>query len=90
MVYYTKKLLSAKFGTRKIQENDIGIVTPFRQHKLMIERRLSERTINNVTVGTVETFQGQEKEIIIFTTVRSETFEHEGVKHIGFLSNPKV
>ncbi|XP_076618729.1 putative helicase mov-10-B.1 [Colletes latitarsis] len=89
VAYYMKKLMRAKIGSRKIQEKDIGVITPFKQQKIMIDKYLNKCGLNNVTVGTVEIFQGQEKEIIILSTVRSEVFKHNDKEHIGFLSNAK-
>ncbi|XP_043249748.1 putative helicase mov-10-B.1 [Colletes gigas] len=85
----TKKLMHAKIGPRKIQEEDIGVITPFKQQQIMINKCLDECGLKNITVGTVEIFQGQEKEIIILSTVRSKSFKHDGKDHIGFLSNAK-
>lgn len=90
ITYYTKKLVEVKFGTRKIKKNDIGIITPFKQQKIMIEQSFKNSKLYGIDVGTVETFQGQEREIILLTTVRSKVFTHDGKEHIGFLSNPKV
>lgn len=84
-----KILMLSKFGNRNIKEEDIGIVTPFKQQKIMIKRSLNLHKLNNIAVGTVEIFQGQEKEIIVLSTVRSQTFIHNGKQHLGFLSNPK-
>ena len=89
ITYYTKKLVQAKLGTRKITKTDIGIITPFRQQKIMIEKNFKGTRLHGIDVGTVETFQGQEREIILLTTVRSKVFTHDGKEHIGFLSNPK-
>lgn len=43
-------------------------------------------------VGSVEQFQGQERLIIIASTVRSAVGKkkHEYQAHLGFLKNPKV
>lgn len=89
MTTIVEKLMHSKIGNREIKEEDIGILTPFRQQKIMIEKYL-QSTNNHTTVGTIEAFQGQEREIIILTTVRSQIFEHNNKRHIGFLSNPKV
>ncbi|XP_053994760.1 putative helicase mov-10-B.1 [Hylaeus volcanicus] len=80
--YYIKKLLDAK-----VKEKNIGVITPFKKQKVMIYKYLNEHGFKDITVGTVEVFQGQEKEVIILTTVRSESFKHDGKEHIGFLSN---
>ncbi|XP_012151887.1 putative helicase mov-10-B.1 [Megachile rotundata] len=89
IINYTRKLVYAKIGVRKIEPKDIGIITPFRQQKFMIEQNLKRYKLTDITVGTVETFQGQEREVILLTTVRSKVFQNNGKQHIGFLSNPK-
>ncbi|EFN85410.1 Putative helicase MOV-10, partial [Harpegnathos saltator] len=86
---YVHMLMNAKFENYTISEKDIGIVTPFKKQQLDIMHRLAARGWKNVTVGTVETFQGQERTVMILTTVRSKIFTHNGEEHIGFLSNPK-
>ena len=50
----------------------IGVVTPYRQQMHTINALLHARgTPQGVRVGTTEEFQGQEREIIIISTVRS-------------------
>ena len=47
----------------------------------------------NIKVGSVEEFQGQERRIIIVSTVRStkkEFLDMDKEFHLGFLNNPKV
>lgn len=83
-------LINTKFGKHIITPKDIGIVTPFKQQQIQIINRLAEIRLEDITVGTVETFQGQERTVIILSTVRSNIFKHENIEHIGFLSNPKV
>ncbi|XP_029161230.1 putative helicase mov-10-B.1 [Nylanderia fulva] len=89
VIEYVKILLKSKFGKHMITPKDIGIVTPFKQQQIQIVEYLAQNQLENITVGTVETFQGQERTVIIVSTVRSKIFEHDGEEHIGFLSNPK-
>lgn len=90
VVHYVANLLvGQKFNNTIITQADIGIVTPFSAQRLQLHKALQKCNINNVDVGTVELFQGQEKEIIILSTVRSKTFFHDNRQHIGFLSNEK-
>ncbi|XP_027360164.1 probable RNA helicase SDE3 [Abrus precatorius] len=73
----------------EITEEDIGIITPYRQQVLKIKQTLENLDMPDVKVGSVEQFQGQEKEVIIISTVRS-TIKHnefDKVHCLGFLSN---
>ena len=48
-------------------------------------------TWKEVTVGSTEEFQGQERRVIIITTVRSQPdlLQHDFTHKLGFLRNPK-
>lgn len=71
------------------KQTDIGIITPFTAQKCKIKKMLAEDGLEKIEVGTVQLFQGREKDVIIFTAVRSKVFNHDGNKHIGFLSDSK-
>ncbi len=54
-----------------IKENpdqSIGVITPFVKQKNLINDQLKQNGINNVTCGTVHAFQGDEKDVILFST----------------------
>lgn len=72
------------------QEN-IGIITAYNKQVHKIMRLLKMHDLGDIKVGSTETFQGQERQIIIISTVRSSLdFLGFDVKHnIGFLDNPK-
>ncbi|KAJ8676510.1 hypothetical protein QAD02_012297 [Eretmocerus hayati] len=89
VVEYVHLLIGEKIGDKEITLQDIGIVTPFTLQSKYLKDRLKEEHLDDITVGTVEIFQGQEKEVIIISTVRTKTFSHDDREHIGFLSNPK-
>ena len=64
---------------------DFGIITPYRGQARLIRRLLKmqhffRKLRRHVTVGTVDGFQGQERDVIIISLVRENT---EG--NIGFL-----
>lgn len=74
-----------------LDEADIGVITPYRQQVLKLKKALESLELSEVKVGSVEQFQGQEREVIIISTVRSTVKHNEfdQVHNLGFLSNPK-
>ena len=52
-------------------EQEIGIIVPFRSVVWDYKKSLRNQGLNDVEVGTVHTFQGREKEVILFDTVMS-------------------
>ncbi|KYM99302.1 Putative helicase mov-10-B.1 [Cyphomyrmex costatus] len=89
VLVYVEILMNTKFKKHAITPKDIGIITPFTRQELNIKHHLAAMNLKDITVGTVETFQGQERNVIILSTVRSIIFKHNNKEHIGFLSNPK-
>ncbi len=74
---------------RKLLEQDkpysIGIITYYAQQRDMIQRALGDRVPKSqrVHVGSVDAFQGEQKDIIILSLVRSNLD-----RRIGFLHSP--
>jgi hypothetical protein len=50
------------------KDQNIGIITPFVNQKEMINNALKEQGLDNVVCGTVHSFQGDEKDIVLFST----------------------
>jgi superfamily I DNA and/or RNA helicase len=46
------------------KKTNIGIITPFRNQALLIQKMLKASGLSDVTVGTIHTFQGDEKDHI--------------------------
>ncbi|XP_067934400.1 putative helicase mov-10-B.1 [Watersipora subatra] len=98
VVNYVKLLMDCK--RPRVTASDIGIISPYHQqvNKILkglkaLEMKTRERTRNydKIDVGSVEKFQGSEKEIIIISTVRSQdAFVTADKKfNLGFIYNPK-
>lgn len=85
---YVQKLLNLN-----IDPENIGIIAPYRQQVAKIKHILQSLDLPIPKIGSVEEFQGQEKPIIIVTTVRSAEFEAEAGKDsfrgLGFLRSDK-
>lgn len=50
------------------RDKSIGVITPFVNQKKAIEVRLEQERLTNVTCGTVHAYQGDEKDVILFST----------------------
>ncbi|MDE7178457.1 MAG: DUF2726 domain-containing protein [Lachnospiraceae bacterium] len=50
------------------RDKNIGVITPFVNQKKLIEEELERAKVTNVSCGTVHAFQGDEKDVILFST----------------------
>ncbi|KAG8929260.1 hypothetical protein FRC01_004607 [Tulasnella sp. 417] len=85
---YVDELRSER--TRRLTDLDIGVISPYNAQGRKLRIRLNAQ-YPNIKVGSVEEFQGQERTIILITTVRSQVSNvaHD-LKHLlGFLVNPR-
>lgn len=71
--------------------DDIGIITPYTKQVKVIRNMIAEHEIKVPKVGTVEEFQGQERMVVLMSTVRSsnEMLHQDRFFKLGFVSNPK-
>lgn len=69
-------------------ENSIGIVTPYALQVNLIKTLLGE--YENVKIGSVETFQGDERDIILLSTVRTVQADTkiDAARQLGFIKCP--
>ncbi|XP_008942255.1 PREDICTED: putative helicase MOV-10, partial [Merops nubicus] len=101
LVYYLKKLLQTqgKRGCPRVSPKEIGIISPYRKQVEKIRKAITSldpvlralQDISLLKVGSVEEFQGQERRIILISTVRScsEYLKLDETFKLGFLKNPK-
>lgn len=65
----------------KHRSEDIGIIVPFRNSVYKVRNYLWENGYKDVEVGTIHTFQGREKPVIIFDTVMSGEWQRGSKRH---------
>lgn len=68
------------------RDRSIGVITPFVNQKQLIEQELGKRGITDVTCGTVHAFQGDEKDVILFSTAITDQTQ---VRTYEWLKNNK-
>uniref|UniRef100_A0A182Y9E8 Uncharacterized protein n=1 Tax=Anopheles stephensi TaxID=30069 RepID=A0A182Y9E8_ANOST len=80
---YVQLLLKEQINGRILQQEDIGIVTPYSSQVEFITNGLSMLGLDNIAVGSAEQYQGREKAVIIISTVRSNRTT------VGFLADAR-
>lgn len=53
-------------------DKSIGVITPFVNQRKIIEDEVKRRQLKNVVCGTVHAFQGDEKDVVLFSTVLTD------------------
>lgn len=54
------------------KDKSIGVITPFVNQKKLIEDAIKQEQLENISCGTVHAFQGDEKDVILFSTAITE------------------
>ncbi len=67
--------------TRRYADDSIGVIVPFRSSVYTVRNHLSAEGYRYVEVGTIHTFQGREKKVIIFDTVMSGELQNGSLRH---------
>lgn len=98
---YLKLLLtsSVKKGKARLSPRNVGVISPYRKQVEKIRHCITKldkelrglNDIKDLKVGSVEEFQGQERSVILISTVRSsQSFVQLDLDfNLGFLKNPK-
>ncbi|KAH8829468.1 P-loop containing nucleoside triphosphate hydrolase protein [Flagelloscypha sp. PMI_526] len=87
---YCLQLLSNR--KTKLRTDDIGVITPYHAQRCKILQLFQrDARMQGIKVGSVEEFQGQERRVIIVSTVRSNTDYMKGDirRTLGFVANPR-
>lgn len=81
------ELVRAALSSGDLEESDIGIITPYSAQALLLRRALDASMGSDsdaVEVASVDGFQGREKELIFFSSVRSNS-----ERRIGFVADDR-
>lgn len=80
---FIEKLL--KTDKYQITQSEIGVVSPYKLQCKVIRKHCKQKGYNDITIGSAEVFQGQERKVMIISTVQS------GRRTLGdFLRSPQV
>ncbi len=75
------------------RDKSIGVITPFVNQRKMIEEALKKEGLDHVACGTVHAFQGDEKDVVLFSTAISDSTQagtYEWLKNNRELINVAV
>ena len=79
------QILSGLLATGDVDPDKIAIISPYAKQVQLIRSELGAmRNTQGVRVGTVDSFQGQETDVVIFSAVRSNI-----LKEMGFLRDSR-
>jgi len=67
-------LLIASLSSAGLTPNQIGVITPYKEQQRLLSATLS----HGVDVGTVDSFQGQERDVVILDLVRANPDKEVG------------
>ncbi|ESN95546.1 hypothetical protein HELRODRAFT_86659, partial [Helobdella robusta] len=88
--FYVDELMTSSL---RVSCQDIGIITPYRKQVIVhkLKQALRGSRYKDITVASVEEYQGREKKVIIISTVRSTKhfMLYDAKFNVGFLKNPK-
>jgi len=68
------------------KDKSIGVITPFTNQRELINQKLRDNGLDNVVCGTVHAFQGDEKDVILFSLALTDK---TGQGTYGWLKNNK-
>ncbi|XP_064604898.1 putative helicase MOV-10 [Liolophura sinensis] len=88
---YVNQLMKGESRGMKVKQSHIGVISPYRKQVQKMRKLFEKQGWKDIKVGTVEEFQGDERLIIIVSTVRCQPdwLEMDREFHLGFLDNPK-
>ncbi|XP_013171065.1 PREDICTED: putative helicase mov-10-B.1 [Papilio xuthus] len=86
-----KKYVRALVNVHHVMHKDIGIIAPYVRQVYKMKEWLTSSNYKEIEVGTVESFQGKEKRVILVSTVRANCrlLDYDAKYGLGFLIDEK-
>ncbi|XP_053613519.1 putative helicase mov-10-B.1 isoform X2 [Plodia interpunctella] len=86
-----KRYIKALVTQHQVLPEDIGVIAPYIRQVYKVKGWLTNENYEKIEVGTVESFQGKEKRVIIVTTVRAncKLLDYDAKYSLGFLVDDK-
>ncbi len=79
--FLLKRIVQQKVLKEQVRMTDIGVIVPFRSTVYDYRRMLTAEGYREVEVGTIHTFQGREKRVVIFDTVMTGELQNRRRRH---------
>ncbi|XP_057315137.1 uncharacterized protein LOC130656324 [Hydractinia symbiolongicarpus] len=76
-----QSILKANFT----KSHAVAVITPYRQQVIFLKNEFKKHNLDNVTVNTIDGYQGQERDVVILSCVRGPNERNT----IGFLKHPQ-
>ncbi|CAG9565265.1 unnamed protein product [Danaus chrysippus] len=86
-----KRYTTALIQNHSVSGKDIGIIAPYIRQVYKIKGWLTSMNYTDIEVGSVESFQGKEKRVILVSTVRANCrlLDFDAKYNLGFLAEDK-
>ncbi|XP_060805103.1 uncharacterized protein LOC106136235 [Amyelois transitella] len=86
-----KRYIKALVETHRVNPEEIGVIAPYIRQVYKVKGWLTSEKYEKIEVGTVESFQGKEKRVIIVSTVRAncKLLDYDAKYSLGFLVDDK-
>ncbi len=79
--FLLKRIVQQKVLKEQVRMQDIGVIVPFRSTVYDYRNMLTQEGYREVEVGTIHTFQGREKRVVIFDTVMTGEVRNSRRRH---------
>ena len=92
-IHHAEAELAVSLASRALQKQtvqEIGIITPFRSQIALIQSLIPDEYKPQITVDTVERFQGSERELIIISLAIHNEFHAKGIESFAEIEGEMI